>query len=81
MIETLRHTAFICGRLTSAGETGCRARCGCRGDLRTCIRVAWEARVVVKERLGEVVVGLRGAVVVVVGRKREGRRKGRRRRG
>ena len=48
MVETFRQTAFMCGRLTSAGETGWRARCGLRGRRRTCIRVARVGGVVVK---------------------------------
>ena len=52
---TRMHTAFICGRLTRAGETLPRARCGFRGLRRTCIKVALEGGEVEKFR-GSVVV-------------------------
>ena len=67
MVETLRQTAFMCGRLTRAGETGWRARCGLRGWRRTCIRVAEVGGVVVKGR-GRGGEGVMGVVVVGLGR-------------
>ncbi|KAL8758779.1 MAG: hypothetical protein Q9184_003820 [Pyrenodesmia sp. 2 TL-2023] len=48
MVVTLRHTAFIWGRLTSAGEMRWRARCGVRGERRTWLRVVWAGEVVLK---------------------------------
>ena len=67
MVETLRQTAFMCGRLTRAGEMGWRARWGLRGCRRTCIRVAEGWGVVVKGRGRGWVESVVGVVVVVVG--------------
>lgn len=86
MVVTRRQTAFMWGRLTRAGETGWRARWGLRGERRTWFRVVCGVGVVLKVRAeGRVrrwrrgVRGVRVVVVRMVGRRRVGRRKGRRR--
>lgn len=78
VMPVLRHTPFICGRLTSAGERGLRARCSTRHPRRTWLKVAC-ARGVLKKCLfvsaaaAIAAVGVRktgvnreGAVVAVV---------------
>lgn len=50
VMPTFRHTPFICGLLTSAGETGFRARWATRQPRRTWLSVAWGWGVVVKVR-------------------------------
>jgi len=52
VVPTFRHTPFISGLSTSAGDVGLRALCSTRQPRRTWLNVASRGAVAVKERVG-----------------------------
>jgi hypothetical protein len=58
VVPTRRHTPFISGLLTSAGDVGFRARCSTRHPRRTWLYVAWSDGALEKDRVGRLVKGV-----------------------
>jgi hypothetical protein len=57
VVPTRRHTPFISGLFTNAGDVGFRARCSTLHPRRTWLYVAWRDGALEKDRTGRFVMG------------------------
>lgn len=58
VVPTRRHTPFISGLFTNAGDVGFRARCSTRQPRRTWLYVAWRDGAFEKDRVDRLVSGV-----------------------
>lgn len=58
VVPTRRHTPFISGLFTNAGDVGFRARCSTRHPRRTWLYVAWRDGPLENDRMGSLVNGM-----------------------